>query len=170
MTRRYGTKGNHSPTGNDLQFIHKPFTVTKRSLIAGNFLLSLRCYSALYWSPTSFALDTPTNLESFPSTASLCLFRVLAEIGASPSWISDGELSLFENCVAAARAPAMATSRLGGFSILIAFEFFESDASDPGFKENRSRESGSGNLTGSGGVTGLRPLTAASYTCANIQE
>ena len=71
--------------------------------------------------------------------------------------------------MAAARAPAMAAFRLGGFSISDGLDAFMSEASDPGFSEKGSRGSGSGNLTGSGALTGERPLTAASYICPHGQ-
>lgn len=69
----------------------------------------------------------------------------------------------FENCVAAALAPAIAATRVGDFSSSDTIEQFELEASEPGFKEKRSRGSGSGKLTGEGGLTVDRPLTAASY-------
>ena len=72
-------------------------------------------------------------------------------------------LLFFENCVAAALAPAIAATRLGDFSSSETVEQFELDAREPGFKEKRSAGFGSGNLTGSGGLTEERPLTAASY-------
>lgn len=72
-------------------------------------------------------------------------------------------LLFFENCVAAALAPAIAAARLGDFSSSETLEQFEREASEQGFKEKWSLGSGIGNLTGSGALTEERPLTAASY-------
>lgn len=75
---------------------------------------------------------------------------------------------LFENCVAAARAPAIAATRLWdlfGSDEIGGLLEEEEDPSGFGFREDGSRcGPGRGNSTGSGDVTGVRPLTAASYT------
>ena len=68
-----------------------------------------------------------------------------------------------ENWVAAALAPAIAATRLGGFSSAEALVQLGKEASEPGFRENRSRGSGRGKVTGCGALTEERPLTAASY-------
>ena len=68
-----------------------------------------------------------------------------------------------ENWVAAALAPAIAATRLGGFSSAEALGQLGREASEPGFRENRSRGSGRGKVTGCGALTEVRPLTAASY-------
>ena len=71
--------------------------------------------------------------------------------------------SFFVNCVAAARAPAMAALRLDDFSMSDALDLGNCTEIDPGFRENGSSGFGSGNFTGSGPSTETRPLTAASY-------
>ena len=73
----------------------------------------------------------------------------------------------FENCVAAALAPAMAALRVGdeSSSVLDLIEPLLSPlTSDPGVKENGFRGSGKGNLIGNGASTGERPLRAPSRT------
>jgi len=69
------------------------------------------------------------------------------------------------NCVAAARAPAIAALRLSDFSIPDASFSENSSEIEPGFKEKGSWGSGRGNFTGIGPSTLTRPLTAASYIC-----
>lgn len=91
------------------------------------------------------------------------MFLVLEEIGL-PSLTGWKVVLLFENCVAAARAPAIAVARLSDLFVSDELGLLAEEASDPGFKEKGLRESGRGNFTGSGDVTGVRPLTAASYT------
>lgn len=71
--------------------------------------------------------------------------------------------------MAAARAPAIAAARLSDLFVSDELGLLAEEASDPGFRENGFRESGRGNFTGSGGVTGVRPLTAASYTFTNLK-
>lgn len=72
--------------------------------------------------------------------------------------------SFFENCVAAAFAPAMADNRVGDFSFWLALDSGNRAKIDPGFKEKGLFGSGSGNFIGSGPSTGAIPLTATSNT------
>ena len=76
--------------------------------------------------------------------------------------------SFFENCVAAACAPAMAEMRVDDFSFSVALDSGNRAKIDPGFKEKGLRGFGSGNFIGSGLSTGARPLTAASYICVGV--
>lgn len=67
-----------------------------------------------------------------------------------------------ENCVAAARAPAMAALRLEDISTPDVLDSGTCAEIDPGFNENGSCGFGRGNFTGRGPLTGVRPLIAAS--------
>jgi len=64
--------------------------------------------------------------------------------------------------MAAACAPAMARLILDDLPTSVAFDLGVNAEMEPGFKENGSRGSGSGNFTGKGLLTGDSPLTAAS--------
>lgn len=102
------------------------------------------------------------------------LFLVLEEIGLPVKVGWGWKLLPFENCVAAARAPAMASVSLSDFlgsDSRVAFDGLQT-STDPGFKEWWSCGSGSGNLTGNGGETGERPLMAASniYDSTKVTE
>lgn len=73
-------------------------------------------------------------------------------------------MPFLENCVAAARAPAIAATRFSDrlFTSDV-LELLGEETRDLGFNEKGSRGFGRGNFTGSGGTTGEIPRIAASY-------
>lgn len=104
-----------------------------------------------------------TDVALSTSKDSFLIGTVLADLAAS-FWEVVGKVWAFlENCVAAACAPAIAALRLEDLSTSDVLDWCAFADIDPGFKENGSCKFGSGNLTGRGTSTGVRPLIAASF-------
>lgn len=112
-------------------------------------------------------MDPSFKLPSGILSSSINIVRISVDVESGALFRMEFVLIFwsFENCVAAARAPAIAALRLDDFSMADAFEFEKEAAIDLGFKEKGSLGFGNGNFTGAGPSTGTRPLTAASYIC-----